>query len=61
MIYHNQTVYIKLLQAMHFIQPELACIFLYYFSIDVDDPKVAADLFEKFAQNIIKLTSSHRK
>lgn len=57
----NQTVYMKLLQAMYFFQPELAYTFLYYLSIDIDDLKVAADLFEKFAHDIIKLSSSHRK
>ncbi|CAF1567694.1 unnamed protein product [Rotaria magnacalcarata] len=57
----NQTVYIKLLQSMYFFQPELAYIFLYYLSIDIDDSKTATEIFEKFAHNIIKLSSSHRK
>ncbi len=54
-------VYIKLLQAMYFFQPELAYIFLYYLSIDIDDIKIAGEIFEKFAKDIIKLGSSHRK
>ena len=57
----NQVIYIKLLQSMYFFQPELAYIFLYYLSIDTDETKVAAEIFEKFAKNIIKLSSSHRK
>ncbi|CAF4354928.1 unnamed protein product, partial [Rotaria magnacalcarata] len=46
---------------MYFFQPELAYIFLYYLSIDIDDSKTATEIFEKFAHNIIKLSSSHRK
>ncbi|UJR27292.1 hypothetical protein I4U23_008587 [Adineta vaga] len=57
----NQDVYIKLIQAMYFFQPELAYIFLYYLSIDIDDVKIAAEIFDKFAKEIIKLSSSHRK
>lgn len=56
-----QDVYIKLLQAMYFFQPELAYLFLYYLSIDVEDSKMAGEIFEKFAKEIIKLSSSHRK
>jgi len=56
-----QDVYIKLLQSMYFFQPELAYIFLYYLSIDIDDIKIAGEIFDKFAKNIIKLSSSHRK
>lgn len=57
----NQDVYIKLLQAMYFFQPELASFFLCYLSIDVPDTKIAGELFEKFAVDIIKLSTSHRK
>ena len=57
----NQELYIKLLQAMYFFQPELAHMFLYYLSVDVSDTKVAAGLFDAFAKDIIKLSSSHRK
>ncbi|CAF1239484.1 unnamed protein product [Rotaria sordida] len=57
----NQIVYIKLLQAMYFFQPELSYIFLYYLSIDIDDMKIAIELFEKFAHDIIKSSSNHRK
>ena len=57
----NQDLYIKLLQAMYFFQPELAYIFLYYLSVDVPDVKIAASLFDMFARDIIKLSSSHRK
>lgn len=57
----NEKVYIKLLQAMYFFQPELAYIFLYYLSNEVEDTKIAAELFDKFAHEIIKLSSSHRK
>ena len=57
----NQDLYIKLLQAMYFFQPELAYIFLYYLSVDVPDTKIAASLFDMFARDIIKLSSSHRK
>jgi hypothetical protein len=56
-----QDIYIKLLQAMYFFQPELAYIFLYYLSIDIDDIKIAGEIFEKFSKDIIKLSSSHRK
>ena len=56
-----QDVYIKLLQAMYFFQPELAYLFLYYLSIDVEDQKIAGEMFEKFAKEIIKLSSNHRK
>lgn len=57
----NPDVYIKLLQAMYFFQPELAYVLLYYLSIDVSDLKMAAELFERFARDIIKLSSSYRK
>ena len=57
----NQDIYIKLLQAMYFFQPELAYILLYYLSIDIDEMKIAAEIFEKFAKDIIKLSSRHRK
>lgn len=57
----HQDVYIKLLQAMYFFQPELAYLFLYYLSIDVEDSKIAGEMFEKFAKEIIKLSSNHRK
>ncbi|CAF1334453.1 unnamed protein product [Adineta steineri] len=57
----NQDVYIKLIQSMYFFQPEIAYIFLYYLSIDIDDVKMAADIFEKFAKDIIKLSTDHRK
>jgi hypothetical protein len=46
---------------MYFFQPELAYIFLYYLSIDIDDIKIAGEIFEKFAKNIIKLSISYRK
>jgi hypothetical protein len=58
---NHQDIYIKLLQAMYFFQPELASIFLYYLSVEVTETKVAADLFDRFAKDIIKLSSSHRK
>jgi hypothetical protein len=57
----NQDVYIKLVQIMYFFQPEVAYIFLYYLSIDIDDVKIAAEIFENFAKDIIKLSTSHRK
>ena len=57
----NQVIYIQLLQAMYFFQSELAYIYLYYLSIDVEDMKIAADIFDKFAHDIIKLNRSHRK
>ena len=57
----NQEVYTKLLQTMFFFQPELASMYLYYLSIDVPDLKLAAELFDKFAKEIIKLSTSYRK
>ena len=57
----NQDIYIKLLQSMFFFQSEVAYIFLYYLSIDIDDIQLAGDIFEKFAKDIIKLSTSFRK
>jgi hypothetical protein len=56
-----QDIYIKLLQSMYFFQPELAYILLYYLSIDTANTKIATEIFEKFAKDIIKLSTSHRK
>jgi hypothetical protein len=56
-----RNVYIKLLQAMYFFQPELAYILLYYLSVDVENMKIAEEIFEKFSKDIIKLSSNHRK
>ncbi len=56
-----RNIYIKLLQAMYFFQPELAYILLYYLSVDVEDMKIAEEIFEKFSKDIIKLSSNHRK
>ena len=57
----NHEIYTKLLQSMFFFQPELASMYLYYLSIKVPDLKAAAELFDKFAKDIIKLSTSHRK
>lgn len=58
---NQQDIYNRILQTMFFFQPELASNYLYYLSIEISDNKIAAELFEKFTNEIIKLSSSHRQ